>query len=171
MSTHEIMSKIDDIKEKLSNQDYIDLCNLLKIKSEKDHISQLYKVKYLKQEMKLINLGDELNTPINDIISKHETVICKIEASRFISNSRHESYINDFIEGINDHSDLYMRYTFEENTDDGITRLIFGHPAADELHYADLTSVINNEIDYDTEEINCQVRFKKYLIYSIEKVD
>ena len=162
--THEIMSKIDDIKDKISNQDYIDLSNLLKKKSENDCHEQLYRVKYFSQRMKLVvEEHPDTNSPLNDIICKHKTVICKFD------ENESENSIKELVKSMNDPNRRSIYGNFRENLDDGITRLHLDR--VDDTHFADITGLINAGDDYDMDEITCRVKFKENIIYSIEKVD
>ena len=167
-NTHQIMNKIDDIKDKLSNQEYIDLCNLLKKKSENDCHNQLYRVRYFSQRMKLVvEEHPYTNCPLNNIICHHKIVICKFD------EKHSESEIGDFIRRINDYSERKFAHTwsahFTENIDDGITRLNIKD--YDDTHCADITSLINMGEDHNMDEITCSVKFMENIVYSIEKVE
>jgi len=167
-NTFQIMEKIDEIKEKLSTQEYIDLCNLLKKKSEEDYLDQLYKVKYFSQRMKLVvEEHPDANCPLNNIICHHKIVICKFD------KKHSESEIGDFIRRINNYNlqdNCVHTWSahFAKNIDDGITRLnIRGY---DDTHFADITGLINTGDDHDMDEITCRVKFMENIVYSIEKV-
>ena len=166
-NTHQIMEKIDEIKEKLSTQEYIDLCNLLKKKSENDHLEQLYRVRYFSQRMKLVvEEHPDANCPLNNIICKHKIVICKFD------EKHSESEIGHFIRRINNYSEDKFSHTwsahFAENIDDGITRLNVRD--YDDTHFADITGLINTGDDHDMDGITCSVKFMENIVYSIEKV-
>ena len=161
------MSKIDEIKEKLSTQEYIELCNLLKKKSENDHLHQLYRVKYFSQRMKLVvEEHPDANSPLNDIICHHKIVICKFD------EKHSEIEIGNFIEKINDLTKHKFGHTwsahFAENIDDGITRLNINR--YDDTHFADITGLINMGDDHDMDEITCRVKFMENIVYDIQKV-
>jgi predicted nucleotidyltransferase component of viral defense system len=73
MSTsHQLMTKIDEIKQKMSTQDYLDLCNLLKKKSEEDDEDNIWKklflVKYFEQSVQLKT--DEYDNSVHNEISR-----------------------------------------------------------------------------------------------------
>ena len=167
-NTHQIMNKIDDIKDKLSNQEYIELCNLLMKKaSENDCHEQLYRVKYFSQRMKLVvEEYPDTNCALNNIICHHKIVICKFD------EKHSESEIDNFRDKIIDYSKHKFAHTwsahFTENIDDGITRLNIKD--YDDTHFADITSLINTGPDYDMDEITCSVKFMENIVYSIEKV-
>ena len=166
-NTYQLMEKIDEIKEKLSTQEYIELCNLLKKQSENDHLDQLYRVKYFSQRMKLVVEEQPDATALNNIICKHKIVICKFD------EKHSESEIGDFIRKINDYSEHKFAHTwsahFAENIDDGITRLNVRD--YDDTHFADITGLINmGEVDHDMDEITCRVKFMENIVYHIEKV-
>ena len=171
-NTHQIMNKIDDIKDKLSNQEYIELCNLLMKKaSENDWHNQLYRVRYFKQEMKLIiddDDDDDIST-INYIKCEHKIVICKFHKDVHIDD------IINFVNSVNrrykgERNGCNSGYDFTENIEDGVTRIKLYRNHHENVEYATPTSIINNQLE-DRENIYCKLNYQKDIIYSIEKVE
>ena len=162
-TTHQLMSKIDDIKEKLSNQDYLEICNLLKKKSEDEQISKLYRVRYFSQQLKLVVDTDSDNSLLNQIVCSSKTIVCKFD------DDVEDADRNGFILDVNRSCQSLWSVHFKENIEDGITRLDLIR--YDDIQYADITSLINNnDVEHDLDVINCCVRFKKNIVYSIEEV-
>ena len=162
-NTHKIMEKIDEIKEKLSNNEYLDLCNLLKKKSENDYLDKLYRVRYFSQQLKLVVDTDSDNSLLNQIVCSTKTIVCKFD------NDVEDADRNGFILDVNRSCQSLWSVHFKENIEDGITRLDLIR--YDDIQYADITSLINNDdVEHDLDVINCCLRFKKNIIYSIEEV-
>ena len=174
--THEIMSKIDEIKEKLSNKDYIDLCNLLKKQSENelDIWNQLYLVKYFKQYVQMQNEyeSDEeelysIKGIYNEIVCKKDSVICKFRKGRFFKD---EDDIKSFIRTANNwHDDFFYDISFVEVDNTGM-KYISKHPIFEKDII--IPGTLNNKVDLSKLGKNPnQISFRKTIIYSIEKVN
>ena len=173
--THEIMSKIDEIKEKLSNKDYIDLCNLLKKQSENelDIWNQLYIVKYFKQYVQMKNEDDEedeyyISGIYNKIVCKKESVICKFKKDRFFED---EDDIKRFIRTANNcDNDFCYDISFVVLDNTGM-KYISKHPRFPEDIIIPGTLNNNKVVLSKLGQNPNQISFKQNIIYSIEKVN
>ena len=170
-TTHQLMSKIDEIKEKMSTQEYLDLCNLLKKKSEEakeENIwEKLFIVKYFKQYVQIKN--DEFdNTVYNELICKNESIICKFKKD-CCRSFKDIGDINRFMSNINCCNDDIDEDVYFCMDDDGMRYIALMERFPEDIT---IPGMINNEKVPLKNLGSCpnQLSFRKNILYSIEEV-
>jgi len=174
-TTRQLMSKIDEIKQKMSTQDYLDLCNLLKKKSEEENEDniweKLFVVKYFEQS---VNLNNEQHSKklFNDISCERKSIICKFKKSdQFRDDFSDENDINIFIDRINDNEKWdYPDYDISFITGKKGMNFI----RKDRRRFTQdivIPGMVNNEKVHlkDLGVYPNELSFRKYILYSIEE--
>ena len=146
-----LLEYIDDIKEKISDQEYVDIMNTL---GEVQSLTDLYVVKYIKVDMKpAFDDGNSESGMENKMTFKIRKKLCKLteRTLRDMNDINEQNKIHD--------GDFMMR-----NGDDILTLDIF-YPRS----IVQTPLPIYNTDDYNEESNRCNVCFAKYLILNITK--
>jgi len=169
-TTHKIMSKIDEIKQKMSTQDYLDLCNLLKKKSEEENEediwNKLFVVKYFKQYVQL-KKDDYDDSVYNELIHKNESIVCKFKKD-CCSSFKNIGDINRFIRSINCCNDDIDDEVYFCIDDDGMRYIALMERSPEDII---IPGMINNKKVKLSDLGSCpnQLSFRKNVLYYIEE--
>jgi len=167
-SLKELMNKIDDIKKKINNEEYLDIVDDLKDISES--YSGLYKFTFFKQE-KVLKFGNSTDLNRYIFIPKRFTQIVKLKKRDFSNDSE----IRDFIFQINYHTffektsygqdlkSLYIDYTTDIPT---LSILNDG----DKVEMRDFNLANEKNTDYDSDNDDIYIKMSTIIPLKIEEM-
>lgn len=150
----ELMNMVDEIKEKITDNDYINLVDKIKTINDNRDYPDLYLVKYWEQSVKILPV--DYNSPIrNKIMLEKKVIVAKFCRKHFENLEEIDKYIRHF----EDKKDLFIRTTYIsfpliQTSED------YGHYIPTQL----------DETGRDDDDANELIEFHQFIPISIKKL-